>query len=76
MIRRIPNVVLMPVIFAELVALSAPALAAENAKMAIAPQFDDAGDFCEGLAVVKAGDKYGYIDKPGTYVVSPQFDNA
>ena len=29
----------------------------------VEPQFDDAGDFSEGLARVKIGNKWGYISK-------------
>ena len=42
----------------------------------IKPQFDDALFFSEGLAIVKVGDKWGYIDKRGIVVIKPQFDNA
>ena len=34
----------------------------------IAPQFDYADMFCYGLALVKAGGEYGFIDKTGRYV--------
>jgi hypothetical protein len=33
-------------------------------------------EFSEGLAGVKVGDKWGYVDKTGEIVVSPQFDEA
>ena len=33
--------------------------------MIIEPQFDSASPFYKGLAVVKVGGKYGYIDKSG-----------
>ena len=37
----------------------------------IEPQFDDvAGIFVEGLAAVKIGDLYGYIDKTGKFVIN------
>lgn len=29
-----------------------------------------------GLVAVKSGDKWGYIDKTGKYVINPQFDSA
>jgi hypothetical protein len=38
--------------------------------------FDYAGDFSEGLAVVKVGDQYGYIDRKGNFAINPQFDWA
>ena len=34
-------------------------------KTVIAPQFDSAGLFSEGLARVQIGDKWGFIDKTG-----------
>jgi hypothetical protein len=42
----------------------------------ITPQYDDALPFSQGLAAVKIGDKYGYIDKAGKTVVKPQFEEA
>ena len=33
-------------------------------------------NFSEGLAAVKMGDRYGYINKQGQYVANPQFDIA
>ncbi|MBI1929008.1 WG repeat-containing protein [Candidatus Poribacteria bacterium] len=39
--------------------------------MVIKPQFDDAGFFDEGVARVKTGNRYGYIDKNGKYVWKP-----
>ena len=32
--------------------------------------------FAHGLAAVKVGDKYGYVDKQGTLIIKPQYDNA
>ena len=49
----------------------------ENGKIAINPQFDaNGGDFKNGYAKIKQGEKYGYIDKEGKIVINPQFDNA
>ncbi len=42
----------------------------------IQPQFDAADSFSEGLAQVKIGNKWGYIDKTGKLVIPPQFDEA
>ena len=36
----------------------------------------DAWSFSEGLTCVGIGDRYGYINKEGQYVVNPQFDGA
>jgi hypothetical protein len=59
-----------------------------NWQIAIAPQFDDAASFSEGLARVGTGkpkdpgygykniDKYGYIDKTGKLVIPFQFPQA
>ena len=32
--------------------------------------------FSNGLAGVKVGDKWGYIDKSGNFVINPQFDRV
>ncbi|HIK04105.1 MAG TPA: WG repeat-containing protein [Trichormus sp. M33_DOE_039] len=45
-------------------------------RVVIPPQFDDACNFCEGLALVKIGDKFGYINQTGQLVIPPQFDDA
>src|SRR5258705_7792584 len=49
---------------------------AQGARIVINPQFDEADSFSEGLAAIRAGAKYGYIDKQGTIVIKPQFDFA
>ncbi|MBN2224194.1 MAG: WG repeat-containing protein [Deltaproteobacteria bacterium] len=45
--------------------------ACTDLEMAIPVQFDKAGNFSEGLAVVVIGDKYGYIDKMGDMPSTP-----
>jgi WG containing repeat len=48
----------------------------QTGKVIIPPQFEAAGDFQEGLAVVQVGQKYGYIDSRGKVVIQPQFVKA
>ncbi|MFB8790421.1 MAG: WG repeat-containing protein [Potamolinea sp.] len=43
---------------------------------AIQPQFEQADAFSEGLARVKIGEKWGYIDNKGNLVIQPQVDEA
>ncbi|HAA30778.1 MAG TPA: hypothetical protein DCE56_27645, partial [Cyanobacteria bacterium UBA8553] len=40
-------------------------------KIVIQPQFDEPARFSKGLALVKIGNKFGYIDKTGKYVWNP-----
>ena len=37
---------------------------------------DGAGEFSEGLAIVKIDYDYGFINKDGEIVINPQFDGA
>jgi hypothetical protein len=37
----------------------------------INPQFDEAAPFADGLARVKTGGRYGYINDSGKYVWNP-----
>ena len=43
--------------------------------MVVEPRFDLAGPFKEGLAQVKIDGKMGYIDKSGTMVIEPRFED-
>jgi hypothetical protein len=45
----------------------------ERGEEVIAPRFDDAWRFANGLAAVKAEGKYGYIDEQGKIVIPPRF---
>ena len=49
----------------------------QNGRYVIEPQFDDAGDFHDGLAKVRIGGKsngkWGYIDRGGIFVIQPQY---
>jgi hypothetical protein len=42
----------------------------------IQPRFEDAREFVNGLAAVKADGKWGYIDKTGRWQVQPTYDFA
>lgn len=43
-------------------------------QMVIEPQFDEAGDFSQGLARVRMGDKVGYINTRGIFAVEGKLD--
>jgi len=47
-----------------------------SGKIIVAPQFESAGYFSEGLAYVQFGGKYGFIDEAGKMVIAPQFEDA
>lgn len=46
-----------------------------SGKIVIKPQFDEIGEFSEGLAAAAIGNKYGYINKTGKFVIKPQFSS-
>ncbi|MCB0191184.1 MAG: WG repeat-containing protein [Anaerolineae bacterium] len=48
----------------------------EAGEWVIEPEFDFAGEFVEGLAVIEQDGQYGYIDPSGDVVVEPQYDFA
>src|SRR5450755_4187685 len=48
----------------------------KSGKLVIAPQFDLAFDFSEGLAIVSIGDRFGFIDRSGRIVISPKYSDA
>ena len=47
---------------------------------AVSPQFEGAGDFSDGLAMISVGSgpaaEFGYIDPQGRIVIQPQFEVA
>jgi hypothetical protein len=49
---------------------------ANNGVFTIPPKYDDALYFEEGLAPVKIGDKWGYINEQGVLVIPMKFDYA
>ena len=53
---------------------SRPNVTYETGKLVILAQFDEAHSFSQGLAAVKVGSKWGFIDKSGKFVIQPQFD--
>lgn len=46
----------------------------KNGLEVIKLKFDEAGDFSEGLAAIRLGNKFGFIDKTGKIVIPPKFD--
>ena len=40
------------------------------------PKFDEAEDFSEGLACVRVGSRWGYVNKQGQFVIQLQFNGA
>jgi hypothetical protein len=40
------------------------------------PRFESAMEFCEGLAAVRSGGKWGYINHDGSWAIEPRFSNA
>lgn len=48
----------------------------QTGRFVIAPRFDAAKPFAEGLAPVKTNGRWGYIDLKGKVVISPRYDDA
>src|SRR5512146_1483082 len=48
--------------------------ASGTGRIVVEPQFDEAAIFSEGLASVRTGARYGYIDTSGTIVIPAKFD--
>lgn len=45
-------------------------------EVAIAPQFEAAQDFQNGLALVRIDGLFGFVDTTGTFAIEPQFQHA
>lgn len=48
----------------------------QTGRVVIQPQFDEAWNFYEGMAIVKIDNKYGYISKSGNLIIQPHFEEA
>ena len=48
----------------------------KSGKTVIAPQFEEAGEFADGLAWIRQGSRSGYINTKGVVVINPQFEVA
>jgi len=48
----------------------------QTGKVVIEPAFEKAWPFSEGIAAVKLGNKFGYIDKTGAFALPARFDRA
>jgi len=44
--------------------------------MVIHPSFDEAETFSQGLAQVRVGEKWGFINKSGSIAIEPAFDEV
>ena len=47
----------------------------KEGRIIVAPQFDEAYSFSDGLAIVRVGDKYGAIDKSGNFAINAVWDD-
>ena len=45
----------------------------ETGKEVVPPRYEESNGFSEGLAAVRAGDKWGYVNAQGEVVIAPQF---
>lgn len=45
-------------------------------KWIILPKYEEAGQFCGGLAPVETNGKWGYIDKTGKFIIPPIYEYA
>jgi hypothetical protein len=47
-----------------------------SGRFVIPPQFDEADEFRDGMAHVRAGNKHGFINRSGKFVFPLEFDEA
>ncbi|WP_165982653.1 WG repeat-containing protein [Dankookia rubra] len=55
-------------------ALTSAATSQAQQQLAIAPRFEDAGSFHEGVAPVKWQGQWGLVDRKGSWIVAPAYD--
>jgi hypothetical protein len=48
----------------------------DSGKFVVAPQFESASEFTDGLAAVELGHRFGYIDQAGNVIVAPKYAMA
>ncbi|MEW6526414.1 MAG: WG repeat-containing protein [Spirochaetota bacterium] len=73
---KVTSIVLFMILFLYLTLQPMLGQEKEDVQWIAEPQFDEAWNFHEGVALVKYGVAYGYIDEKGKWIAKPQFDNA
>lgn len=45
-----------------------------NGNIVVKPQYDEAGPYINGRALIRKGSKYGYLNEDGTVLIKPEWD--